>query len=181
MSARLGAEAVHAPAELLERVAQRDPRALEELVAAHDTDMVRLCYVICGDAELARDATQETWFRLWSRPPRLRDTTRLRSWLLSVAANEARQQLRRSRRRRLREVDATSAPVRRDGLDAETSLDMRAALARLRPAERELIGLRYALGMSSAEIGAHLGISAEGARTRLHRVIQQLRRELAGG
>ena len=181
MEARLGAEAVPAPGDLLARVAKRDALALEELVAAHDTHMVRLCYVICGDAELARDATQNAWLKLWHGPPRLRDPGRLRSWLLTVAANEARQAMRRRGRRRVREIDATSAWAMHEATDRETRLDIRHALARLQPAERELLALRYALGMSSAEMGAHLGISAEGARTRLHRLIERLRAELGDG
>jgi RNA polymerase sigma factor (sigma-70 family) len=171
-------QVAHVPERLLDRVRQKDEAAMAELVAAHDAEMVRLSYVVCGDRELARDATQTAWHRLWQSPPRLRDESRLRSWLLSVAANEARQQSRRRAVGRVKEIRAhrPAAPV--DGTTSELRLDLQSALERLASPERELLGLRFVLGMTSAEIGAHLGLSAEGARTRLHRVVARLRREL---
>lgn len=179
MEARLEAEDGSAPARLMERVARRDRDALTELVVAHDADIVRFCYLISGDAELARDATQNAWFRLWSRPPRLRDPGRLRSWLLSVAANEARQMMRRRGIGRVRELQVTPAAAAfGDPAASDTQLDVRALVSRLDAGDRELLALRYAVGMSSAQIGAHLGITAEGARTRLHRLLERLRREL---
>ncbi|MDQ3690782.1 MAG: ECF-type sigma factor [Chloroflexota bacterium] len=57
--------------------------------------------------------------------------------------------------------------------------DLQVALARLSTAERELVALRFAVGLASAEIAEHLGLSPEGARTRLHRVLQRLRQELS--
>jgi RNA polymerase sigma factor (sigma-70 family) len=167
-----------APERLLDRVRQKDETAMVQLVAAHDGEMVRLAYLVSGDRELARDATQEAWHRLWHSPPRLRDESRLRSWLLSVAANEARQQLRRRQVGRVKEISAHRPTARLDDGSTDLRLDLQAALTRLTPDERELIGLRFVLGMSSAEVGAHLGLSAEGARSRLHRAVVRLRREL---
>jgi RNA polymerase sigma factor (sigma-70 family) len=167
-----------APERLLDRVRRKDEAAMSELVVAHDAEMVRLAYVVCGDRELARDATQTAWHRLWQSPPRLRDESRLRSWLLSVAANEARQQVRRRQVGRVKEIDAHRPAADANGTNSDVRLDLQSALDRLTPAERELVGLRFILGMTSAEIGVHLGLSAEGARTRLHRVIARLRQEL---
>jgi len=165
---------------VLARLAGGDRATFTELVEAHDTDMARLCYVICGDVELARDAVQNAWHRLWRQPPRLRDESRLRSWLLSVAANEARQALRRRRRgSQLERLAAVSADA---GRTVEPEVLDRVALAsslsRLTPHERELLALRYLLELSSADIAQHLGISPEGVRSRLHRLIERLRKEL---
>jgi RNA polymerase sigma factor (sigma-70 family) len=52
-------------------------------------------------------------------------------------------------------------------------------LARLKPEERTLVGLRYAAGLDSAEIGTVLGVSASGVRSRLNRLLDRLRAELA--
>jgi RNA polymerase sigma-70 factor (ECF subfamily) len=161
---------------LLARVAAGDRGAFTQLVEEHDADMSRLCFVICGDAELARDATQNAWHRLWRRPPRLREESKLRSWLLSVAANEARQMIRR--RRRGSELEARSASGSPEPPDPVARLDLAASLARLTSDERELLALRYLLGLSSAEIAEHLRLTPEGARSRLHRLIGRLRLEM---
>lgn len=161
------------------RLARRDKSALTELVAAHDSDMVRLCFMVCGDREIARDATQNAWYRVWSKPPELRDETRLRSWLLSVAANEARQMMRRRGIGRVREIAATPAPADFDAGASDSRLDLAAVLRGLGPDDRQLLALRYGLDMSSAEIAAHLGISAEGARSRLHRLLARVRKDMS--
>jgi len=160
------------------RLAQHDQAALTQLVAAYDADMVRLCFMVCGDREIARDATQNAWFRVWSKPPELRDSTRLRSWLLSVAANEARQIMRRRGIGRVREIAATPPRSAFDAGASDSRLDLTAVLRRLGAQDRELLGLRYGLDMSSIEIAAHLGISPEGVRTRLHRLLARVRKEL---
>ncbi len=138
------------PASMLTRVRTGDHAAFTALVVAHDADMVRLCLVICRDPDAARDAVQSAWQRLWSEPPRLRNELKLRSWLLSVAANESRQQLRRRRVGVVRELRSPSEPASTDPAVGIDRLDLDAALARLDPAERELFGLRYVLGMTSS-------------------------------
>jgi len=161
------------------RLARHDQAALTELVAAYDADMVRLCFMVCGDREIARDATQNAWYRIWSRPPELRDATRLRSWLLSVAANEARQMMRRRGIGRVREIAAAGASANFDGGASDTRLDLATVLRALEPDDRELLALRYGLDMTSMEIAVHLGISPEGVRTRLHRLLARVRKDLA--
>ncbi len=150
----------------------------DRLVDAHADEMTRLCFVICGDVEMARDAVQDAWQQLWVRTPELRDPTRMRSWLLSVAANRARELARRTRRGSILEQRTASSSASTDPGTRIERLDLVRALDRLEPDARELIGLRYLLGMTSPEIGEHLGLSAEGVRSRLRRLIDRLRLEL---
>jgi RNA polymerase sigma-70 factor (ECF subfamily) len=55
---------------------------------------------------------------------------------------------------------------------------LREALESLSGRERELVALKYFAGLSNAEIAAVIGTSESNAGTRLHRVIQKLRRSL---
>ena len=98
-----------------------------------------------------------------------------------MAANEARQQLRRRRVGVVRELRSPSEPASTDPAVGIDRLDLDAALARLDPAERELLGLRYVLGMTSSEIGAHLRLSPEGVRSRLQRLLTRMRKDLDHG
>ena len=106
------------------------------------------------------------------------EPSKLRSWLLTVCANEARQAGRRQRRGAQLEAKTVSGSLPKADR-ADDLADLRVALGRLSGAERELLALRFAVGLPSAEIAEHLGLSPEGARTRLHRVLQRLRRELS--
>jgi RNA polymerase sigma-70 factor (ECF subfamily) len=163
---------------MLAAVRQHDHAAFTQLVATHDGELVRLAYVITGSRSVAEDATQAAWERLWHRPPSLRDPSKLRSWLLTVCANEARQATRRQRRGAQLEAEAVTDAGQKADLAADFA-DLQVAIARMPRAERELLALRFAAGLTSAEIADHLGLSPEGARTRLHRVMQRLRQELS--
>jgi RNA polymerase sigma-70 factor (ECF subfamily) len=58
-------------------------------------------------------------------------------------------------------------------------VDLERVLRGLRPDERALLSLRYAGGLDSGEIAAQLGLTASGVRTRLFRLVQRLRTDLA--
>lgn len=163
---------------VLAAVRRRDQATFTQLVAAHDRDLVRLAYIVTGRPDLAEDAAQTAWERLWRKPPQLRDAAKLRSWLLTVCANEARQSSRRGRRGAALEAEIAQAGSQSSELSPDLA-DLQIALSRLPAADRELLGLRFAVELSSAQIAEHLGLSSEGARTRLHRLLQRLRQELS--
>jgi RNA polymerase sigma factor (sigma-70 family) len=97
---------------------------------------------------------------------------------MSIAANEARQVLRGARRRTLHEARA-KPPVQQAGPgDRAEELDLAAAMARLDPDDRRLIGMRYLVGLTSAEIAAELKSTPSSVRGRLARLLDRLRIEL---
>lgn len=150
------------------------------IVAAHHADMVRVAYVVCGGRQdLADDAVQAAWSIAWRRLGSLRDPKRLKAWLISVAANEARQLCRRQRRLAAVELDAgTADPGGGDPADRAGALDLEGVLEHLSPDERTLLALRYEAGLDSSEIGALAGRPAATIRWRLARLIARLRKEL---
>jgi len=181
MDAVIDAEALRG---VLGRAARGDEVAFARIVAAHHDDMARVCFVISGDVEIAQEAVQAAWPLAWRRIRSLRDPERLRPWLMAVAANEAKQLLRRRGRRQLREIAidpdlaALATGIGGDPATRAAELDLANALARLDPDDRTIVALRYAAGLTSAEIGGAVGLSPAGVRTRLARLLQRLRREL---
>ena len=158
-----------------------DEAAFAQLVAAYHADMARVAFVACGDRELAEDAVQSAWLVAWRKLGSLRDPDRVRPWLLSVAANEARQLLRR-RHGPVVEIDVTvPGDARSDPSTGIERVDLRRALAHLSPDDRALLAMRYVVDLSSDELGAAVGTSPSTARTRLSRVVDRLRKELRDG
>lgn len=155
-----------------------DVASLARIVDRHHRDMARVCAVITGDPDTAEEAVQAAWPIAWRRLGSLRDPERLRAWLVSIAANEARQLLRRERRRRVVEIRVPAATAAPDPEERASLADLGAALARLEPDDRTLLALRYVAELGSDEIGRALGISASGARSRLERLLARLRTEL---
>lgn len=165
---------------LVERAVAGDEAAFAGIVAAHHEDMARIAYLVSGSLDQADDAVQSAWAIAWRRLGTLRDPARLRPWLMSVAANEARQLARGNRRRAVREL-RVAAPSDGGPPEPVALIDLANALARLEPRDRALIGLRYVAGLDSAEIGREMGLSASGVRVRLHRLLGRLREELHDG
>ena len=95
-SAPIDAEAA---GPIIERAMAGDEVAFARIVAAHNEDMARISYLVSGSLDVAEDAVQAAWAIAWRRLSTLRDPARLRPWLMSVAANEARQMTRGNRRR----------------------------------------------------------------------------------
>jgi RNA polymerase sigma factor (sigma-70 family) len=166
-------------AAIVAEAASGDVAALARIVEAHHDDMARLCFVICGDADLAQDAVQAAWPVAWQKLGSLRDPDRLRPWLMSVAANEARQMLRRQRRQGVTRIElADVGSSVGDPAGRAALMDLAAALRRLSPDDRALLALRYVSDLDATEIGRALGISSSGVRSRLSRLIARLRTEL---
>jgi len=165
---------------LVRRAVRGDERAFAEIVRQYHADMVRVCFVVGGDLDLAEEAVAAAWPIAWKRLPSLREPERLRPWLCSVAANEARQILRRRRRRSVVEIavaaaDETAWP---DPAGRAATLDLGRALAGLEADDRALLALRYVAGLNSFELGRATGMTPSGTRARLGRLLARLRKEL---
>jgi RNA polymerase sigma-70 factor, ECF subfamily len=160
------------------RAAAGDAEAFASLVAEHGADVHRLCMVITTDRALAEEAAQNAWRQAWRRLNTLREPSSLRSWLMRVAANESKQVLRRSRRRRESSLDSARNVPRAAG-DPQEHIALRDALRSLDPSDREILAQRYVLGWTSGEIGQHLGLTGTGVRARLKRIRTRLYLELS--
>jgi len=162
---------------VIERAAAGDEVAFARIVAAHHGDMARIAFLVSGDLDVAADAEQAAWAIAWRRLGTLRDAARLKPWLMSVAANEARQIMRSQRRRTVREL-AVDGPASSSDPDRSALIDLANALDDLDYGDRTLIGLRFIAELDSEAIGRELGLSASGVRVRLHRLLGRLRKEL---
>ena len=175
--------AAEVPSESIASAAAGDEVAFTQIVARYHDDLVRVAYLVSGDGEVAQDAAQAAWAIAWRKLHTIRDGSRLRPWLVSIAANEARHARRRTARRAITE-QPIDGPVgwelaSPDGaVDHARRLDLMAALQRLPETDRTIVAMRFGLGMSSEEIGPAVGLRASGARARLARALGRLRKDL---
>lgn len=128
----------------------------------------------------AADIVAETFLVAWNRLADVPSGNAQRRWLYAVARNVAANQ-RRGARRRERLVDRLRFEVHAQPVAMEHSPDVssiRTALARLRPADRELLCLAAWENLAPADIAAVVGCSPGAAKVRLHRARRRFQNEL---
>jgi RNA polymerase sigma factor (sigma-70 family) len=168
-------------AERVREALAGDEPAFAWMVETYSPDMARVCYVVCGDLDLADEAVAAAWPIVWRKLSSLREPERLRPWLISVAANQARQIGRSRRRRAVREIPVDQAALPAGSIDRSAEIDLANALARLSPEDRTLLALRYVAGFDSTELGRATGLTPSGTRARLARLLERMRTELRDG
>lgn len=164
--------------ERLRRALAGDDHAFAWIVETYSSDMAQVCLVVVGDLELADEAVAAAWPIAWRTLDRLHDPERLRSWLISIAANQARQMARARRRRTVREIAVTPPDQAVHARDQEAAIDLQRALATLSPDDRALLALRYVAGFDSNELARATGLSPSGTRAKLARLLDRMRTEL---
>ncbi len=139
---------------------------------------------LLGDRSAAEEVTAQAYERAWRRRRQVnRRRGTPRAWLFGIARNAALDELRRRSRlappAEREPADAEGSAPARDPADAAIDRALlRQALDSLGGRDRELVALKFFAGLSNAEIASVIDTSETNAGTRLHRVIQKLRRSL---
>jgi len=168
--------ALDSPDALVRLALSGDEAAFARIVRLHREAMVRVAFVVTGDARRAVDAVAATWPIAWSRLGRIRDASRLGPWLCTVAAEEA-GRVARSRSRlpadaRIAGLVDGAAPAGAGPSDAGSTLA--GALAELRPEDRALLALRYVAGLTPAELGRAAGMPAAAVADRTRELAERV-------
>jgi RNA polymerase sigma-70 factor (ECF subfamily) len=136
---------------------------------------------ITGDRQLADDLVQETYYRFFRAGATHESESHRRNSLYCIATNLGRDALRRGRHRNhvpLPEGDEDGAQALVAYGDVagrvEGSTDLARAMAHLRPAQREMLWLAYALGSSHEEIAETLGLKRGSVKLLLFRARRTL-------
>ena len=135
--------------------------AVGDLYRRHAVGLVRVALLLVGDQASAEDVVQEAFLGLYRNWPNLNDYGRLPGYLRVAVVNGCRGVLRARKR-------AWLIPVRHDppvwsaeaaAMATEDRRAVLAAMARLPRRQREVLVLRYYVGLADAEIASALGVS----------------------
>lgn len=135
-------------------------------IREHGAVLARVCMALLGDAEAATSALERV-----AREAAERDVPADRSpkvFLLGLAHRACTTHLSKMPSRR------DEAPATERMGDAAAAAEARAALAKLRPTEREAVVLHLVGGLDAAEVAAACGIDPKVARERIARALVQL-------
>ncbi len=135
-----------------------------------------------GSPQVADDLLQESYYRLLRVTTVFESDAHRRNYLFRIAGNLVRDRHRRpSRELPLPEADDAAHP-REDGAPARLAAhrDVDRALAALRPRDRDLLWLAYALGFSHIEMAQTLGVKPASIKLLLYRARTRLIALLGG-
>jgi RNA polymerase sigma-70 factor, ECF subfamily len=161
--------------QVLARAIEGDSDAFSRLIEPLLDPGYRLAAVMLGDRAAAEDAVQEAAVKAWRKLRQLRgDAGSLRSWFLSIVANECRMA------RRTRWFSVLKFPeLRSEEPDpGEGYADLRQAVMRLDPDERLPLVLHFYLDLPLDEVARTLGVSPAAAKSRIYRAAKRLRSDL---
>jgi RNA polymerase sigma-70 factor (ECF subfamily) len=164
----------------------RDLDAYEQLVREHQGIAFRTAYVITGSAADAEEVVQDAFVKAYRARGRFRPGAPFRPWLLTIVANEARNQRRAAGRRARFELHlAEERPSGGAAPSPEAALLVREERARLLAAidtlgeeQRAAVACRYLLGLSEKETAAALGCRPGTVKSRLSRALARLEEQL---
>jgi RNA polymerase sigma factor (sigma-70 family) len=177
-------------------VEKPDTRSDEELMAAyidgeaaafrilfdrHAAVLYRLARRRLSSDDDARDVVQQTLLQVHRARHDFRRGSRLRPWLFTIAMNLVREHYRKYQRRKEQSLDSAppSAEPATEPEESERarerSLRVRAALASLPDAQREVIELHWFENSPYEEIAMIVGASVAAVRVRAHRGYERLR------
>jgi RNA polymerase sigma-70 factor (ECF subfamily) len=164
------------------------------LVNRYRRRIYHLSYAITRNAEDAEDVMQETFLKAYASIRNFRGESRVYTWLVHIARNEALTKLRRRRiftwvsldePARAGESNAAPRDIKDWRLNPEDSYgrrERRAILAKaledLAAPMRIVFALRYIEGLSCEETAQALGLSTEAVKARALRARRKLQRKM---
>ena len=166
---------------LLSRSLAGDTEAFGELVRRHQRAALRVATVITGSTEEANDIVQDAMIKTHARLSSYRARGSVRSWMLRIVANEAKNHGRsRARRRRRDDREARMTRPGIVGADVEAIQrlehdELMLALRHLGDRDRDVLSCRFVVGLNEAETAVVLGLPRGTVKSRTSRALGRLR------
>ena len=164
---------------LLESIADGSRNAMHILYSRHNVRVYRFILRIVRDVGMAEDLTSQVFLDVWRTASQFEGRSQVSTWLLSIARFKALTALRQRRHEDIDQeemleiVDEADTPE--DSLHrSSTSAILRACIAKLSPAHREIINLVYYHEKSVEEVGEIIGIPQSTVKTRMFYARKQL-------
>lgn len=170
---------MRADASLVEAARRGDPGAVARLLQVCQPDLKRFARRTCSSTEDVEDAVQVALWQLYRQIGALRTAATFASWMFRIVERECFRLIRgRKRAESLDELGDEAALAAAPRIPQDLQLDLARAIERLSPPYREVLVLRDVHELTAPEVAAHLGLSLEAVKSRLHRARAQVREQL---
>jgi RNA polymerase sigma-70 factor (ECF subfamily) len=164
---------------LLERISGGDRTAMHTLYARHNVRVYRFVLRMLRDGTVAEDLVSQVFLDVWRTAGQFEGRSQVSTWLLSIARFKALTALRQRKHEDIDQDDvleiADTSDTPESALDRSRTSDiLRACVAKLSPAHREIVNLVYYHEKSVEEVATLIGIPASTVKTRMFYARKQL-------
>ena len=170
--------------ELVARMRRGDADALRLVVERYQDRIFALLWGIVRDRHEVEDVAQEVFLKVFTKIEAFDGRSRFYTWLYRVAANTAKDHVKKRSRRPAvaldedARIESPDFGPREEAQRDEARRRVREAIDRLPPRYREVLALRELDGLSYNEIADVLRVSIGTVESRLHRARGRLREVL---
>ena len=166
--------------DLIPAIQRGDPRAFSELVDALSEPLFHYASAIVRDASQSQELVQQAFVRLFKSRKTLRsEAGSLKGYCYRITRNLARNSLRDRQLREQRESEAASMSWQKSDSETEELAKQAWDMAQgLSEDLREPLMLRFAHGLSRAEVSRILGLAEGSVATRQRNALEELRGKL---
>ena len=182
-------------AELLERYKEGDEAAFREIVSRYRNGLYAFLKQFLNQADLVEDVFQETFLQLFTSRDSFDPSRPLRPWLFTIAANKAKDALRKSQRTSavpigtIAESDDMSFDEVLNALTSDTAVPydeversetaerVSEVIANMPENLREILILAYFQRLSYKHMAQVLGIPIGTVKSRLHTAVARFARD----
>ena len=154
-------------------------KQLEEWIAEYSSAVLKLCFVYLADAEMAKDAMQDTFVKVWRRMEQFQNRHELseKAWIMKIALNTCRDYKRTAwfrhidMRTSIEELPEPVAPT------PEVSRELFIDIMNLPAKYKQVILLHHFQNLNQSETAQALGISRTSVSKRLKKAYGMLQFE----
>lgn len=152
---------------------------MERLISTYGNSLLRMCFLYLKDRQLAEDAVQDTYIKVYKNYAGFRGDSSEKTWIVRIAINVCKNYLRNPWKTRINS-DAVLAdiPCRTEGMLFDDTV-LREIMM-LSPKYKEVILLFYYQELKIREIAEALHIPESTVTVRLKRAREQLKPKLKG-
>ena len=175
------ASALLSDEELVQRARDGHAGAMDELVTRHHASAFRVALGILRDEDGAADVAQDAFLKAFRGLENFRGDASFKTWLLTIAANEAKGVLRKKGRRRELTLE-TAGPRASEEERADEALQKaketersRRLMEELPDTQRQAVSVTIFEGLSFRAVGVLIGSSEGAARVNYQHGIRRLR------
>jgi RNA polymerase sigma-70 factor (ECF subfamily) len=173
---------------LVRRVLQGDRSAFRQLVESYQQYVFTIAYNVLKNREEAEEVAQDVFLKVYKMLGSYRQESKFSSWLYAVTYRSA---IDASRRKKLlqQSLDKDGVELPIPDLVSKNSLEnlqeqelntwVQSAIQTLKPQDATIVTLFYLNEQPVSEIAKITGLSVTNVKTKLHRLREQLREDLA--